>query len=192
MATHCCHCYQSSPCRSHPYTGLVLIANYLSQRRQHDRVNFKYSEWEETGLGIPQGSVLDPLLFSIHINNFLFAMKSSDVCNFTDDNTVYACGKDVESVARRHEDYIPRTPDWFQHDRMVVNPKKVQAMFLDLKQHKKFLLEIRNKTINMTRSVKLLGITFDDEMKFDKHMETFSESQKKASVLILPTLSISL
>ena len=83
-------------------------------------------------------------------------MKSSHVCNFADDNTVYACDKDVESVAMRLEDDISRALDWFKDNRMVANPKKFQVMFLGLKQHQEFFLEIENKSIDVTRSVKLL------------------------------------
>ena len=70
-------------------------------------------------------------------------MKSSHVCNFADDNTVYACDKDVESVAMRLEDDISGALDSFKHKKkMVANPKKFQVMFLGLKQHQEFLLEI--------------------------------------------------
>ena len=102
-------------------------------------------------------------------------MKSSHVCYIADDNTVYACDKDVESVAMRLEDDISRALDWFRDNRMVANPKQFQVMFLGLKQHQEFFLEIENKSINVTRSVKLLGISVDDELKFDKHVKTLCQ-----------------
>ena len=84
-------------------------------------------------------------------------------------------------MARRLEDDIPRALDWFQHARTVANPNKFQVMFLGLKQHQEFLLDIGNKIINMTRSVKLLGITVDDELKFDKHVEILWQKVCKIS-----------
>ena len=54
-------------------------------------------------------------------------------------------------------------------------PEKFQVMFLGLKQHQEFFLEIENKSINVTRSVKLLGISVDDELKFDKHVKTLCQ-----------------
>ena len=83
-------------------------------------------------------------------------MNSSHVRNFADVNTVYACDNDVESVAMRLEDDISGALDWFKDNRMVANSKKIQVMFLGLKQHQEFFLEIENKSINVTRSVKLL------------------------------------
>ncbi len=55
---------------------------------------------------------------------------------------------------------------------MVGNPEKFQVMFLVLKQHQEFLLEIDNRIINVARSVKSLGMTIDDELKFDKNVKT--------------------
>ena len=156
--------------------SLALISNYLSQRKQHVKVGSTFSEWREAVLGVPQGSVLGPLLFNIFVNDFIFAMKSSYVCNFADDNTVYAFDKDVESVAVRLEDDISGALDWFKHNKMVANPKKFQVIFLGLKQPQEFFLEIENKSIDVTRSVKLLGINVYDELKFDKHVKTMCQN----------------
>ena len=74
-------------------------------------------------------------------------MTSTHICNFADDNTLYVCGKDIESVVMRLEDDIPKALDWFKHNRMVANPKIFQVMFLGLKQHQEFLLEIGKKLL---------------------------------------------
>ena len=118
---------------------------------------------------------LGPLLFNIFINDFIFAMKSSHVCKFADDNTLYACDKDFESMATRLEDDISRALDWIRNDRMVANPQTFLVILLGLKQNQEFLLEIGNRIVEVTRSVKLLGITFDDELKFDKHVKTLCQ-----------------
>ena len=89
---------------------------------------------------------------------------------------MYACDKDVESVAMRFEDHISGALDKLKHNKMVANPKKFQVMFLGLKQHQEFSLETENKSIDMTRSVKLLGINVDDELKFDKHVKTMCQN----------------
>ena len=90
--------------------------------------------------------------------------------------------KDVESVTRRLEDDIPREFDWFQQSRMIANPESFQVMFHGLQQHQEFLLEIGSKIINTNRSVKLLGIAVDDELKIDKHVESLYQNVCRKSV----------
>ena len=54
-------------------------------------------------------------------------MKSTYVCNFADDNTLYECDKDVESVAVRLEDAVSGAFDWFKSKIMVANPQKMSS-----------------------------------------------------------------
>ena len=72
-------------------SSLAPIANYLSHRKQHVKVGSKFSEWQETVFRVPQDSDLGLLMLDIFINDFNFAMKSSDVCNSADNNIMYAC-----------------------------------------------------------------------------------------------------
>ena len=54
-----------------------------------------YSKWSEIKHGIPQGSIMGPLLFNIFINDIFFVKEKSDICNFADDNTLYSCGANL-------------------------------------------------------------------------------------------------
>ena len=77
---------------------------------------------------MPQGSILDPLLFNIHINHFLDLAESSNLCNFTDDTTFYACDKDLNSLFNRlkHNSYL--AIEWFENDSMQLNQGKYQEI----------------------------------------------------------------
>ena len=79
---------------------------------------------------VPQGSVLGSLLLNIFFNDFILAIKSTYVCNFADNNTIYACDRDVESVTARLEDDVSGALDWFKHNRMVANCQKFQVIFI--------------------------------------------------------------
>ena len=83
--------------------SLRLIFNYLKQRKQRVRVGSEFSDWVEMILGVPQGSILGPLLFNIFINDIFYFLQETKLCNFADDNTIYACDTTLEPVAIKLE-----------------------------------------------------------------------------------------
>ena len=79
-------------------SSLRLLMDDLNSRKQRTKVGSSYSKWSEIKHGIPQGSILGPLLFNIFINDLFFVIEKSDICNFVDDNTFYSCGVTCKTV----------------------------------------------------------------------------------------------
>ena len=75
----------------------------MSNRWHRTKINKQFSPWQELIQGVPQGSVLGPLLFNIYLNDLFYIAESTNVCNFADDTTFYACDKDVNSLINRLE-----------------------------------------------------------------------------------------
>ena len=66
-----------------------LISDYVSKRYQHVKIGFVFSSYLEILRGVPQGSILGPILFNIFINDLIFFIQEAEVCNFADDTTIY-------------------------------------------------------------------------------------------------------
>ena len=67
--------------------ALALIRSYFNERKQRVKVNGTFSEWKESTKGVPQGSVLGPLLFNTVINNIFLLVNDTEVCTYADDMT---------------------------------------------------------------------------------------------------------
>ena len=71
--------------------SLLLIHNYLSNRKQRVKVGSEFSDWQEIKSGVPQGSVLGPLFFNIFVTDLLLEVKESEIRNFADDTIHHSC-----------------------------------------------------------------------------------------------------
>ena len=114
--------------RPTPASALLFIHSYLTNRKQRVKVNGSFSTWTESLLGVPQGSVLGPLLFNIYLNDLLMFLEETKVCNYADDMTIYACGPKIETVIAHLEHDALKITEWFPNNFMKLNEDKCHLM----------------------------------------------------------------
>ena len=103
------------------YDALKFIYSYLTNRWHRTKLDAAFSSWEELTQGVPQGFVLGPLLFNIYLNNLFDLSECTEVCNFADDTTFYACDKDLRPLITRLEHDSLLAIKWFENNHMIVS-----------------------------------------------------------------------
>ena len=114
--------------------NLRLIYSYHKGRKQYVKINNTYSDYNEIISGVPQASILGPILFNLSINDLFFFIEVASMHNFVDDNTLSAWGETVSKLIKTLESGSNIAIDWFTKNEVIINPDKFQAIILDKKK----------------------------------------------------------
>ena len=84
-------------------TALNLIHNYLTKRKQKTKANHSHNSWEDILFGVPQSSILDPILFNIFLSDFFLIVDDIDITHCADGNTIYIEQENIDDPHRENE-----------------------------------------------------------------------------------------
>ena len=157
------------------YNSLRFINSYLTSRYQRVRVNSTYSSWSAIDCGVPQGSILGPFLFNIYMCD-LFLFVHPNIPNYADDNTLYATSSSTQIVKSNLESDAELLLQWMANNAFKANPDKSYLLLNNMDNN--LSVNINGYEIFNNDHVKLLGITIDNKLKFNKHVSNLC---KKAS-----------
>ena len=147
--------------------SLKLINSYLTERKQRVKINDQFSLWLDIVVGVPQRSILGPLLFNIFLCDMFLFCNDIDFASYADDNTPYCIGKAPEEVISQLEKSSKSIFEWFENNGMKANPDKYHLL---LSKNKNFEANINENRISNTRFEKPLGVTFDNQLNFNHHI----------------------
>ena len=148
--------------------ALRFIYFYLRHRKQRTKIADSYSSWQEMLYGVPQGSILGSLLFNADLCDLFITMSQYDIANYADDNTPYVSGRNIEEVVASLEEVSEAVFQWFRDNQFQGNASKYHVL---LSTDKQVHVKIGTAQIENTQNEKLLGITIDSKLSFDKHIQ---------------------
>ena len=169
-------------------TLLKLFQNYLNNRKQRVVLNGMQADYDNVKSGVPQGSVLGPLLFLIYINDLEENIKSQ-VRFFADDTMLYSIVKDPNTTANNLNEDLETICRWAQQWKMEFNPdpskQATELLFSTKSKPPNHPPLIFNGTIvSKVNEQKHLGLILDRKLTFKKHIEEKIKKTKKTIGMI--------
>ena len=152
--------------------SIAYLYSYLKGRKQAVRIKNVYSTYQTILAGVPQGSILGPILFNIFISDLTLFIQKAEIHNFADDNTLSAHACNIPNLLTLLEEESTIAVDWLDSNDMLANPEKFQALLLTKTKANTagHTLCIRGKEILSENCVELLGIKIDNKLCFDEHI----------------------
>ena len=157
------------------------FSSYLSDRKQKVSLNGISSNLLNIGCGVPQGSILGPLLFLIYINDMNRAVKNSIVHHFADDTNLLYSHKDPKALQKNMNEDLKLIFTWLCANRLSLNVSKTE--FIIFKPPKialknRITLKLNGKILYESSKIKYLGLILDDRLTWKHHI---CELSKKLS-----------
>ena len=134
--------------------ALRFLHSYLKNRMQRTKINSQHSSWEEIMFGVPQGSILGPLLFNIFLCDLFLIMENTDIASYADDNTPYNTGNSIQEAIHKSEN-AAKNFQWFSDNQMKANPDKCHFL---CNSSSEVSLTIETQKIKNSKFERLLGI----------------------------------
>ena len=155
---------------------MELFHDYLLDRKQRTKVNSKYSSWADILEGVPQGSILGPLFFNIFLCDIFIIIDTTYFASYADHNTPYVVKNKITDVLHEFETVSKKLFMSFTKNEMIANVDKCHLLLNFVEDQ---TIEIKGFTTKNSHCEKRLGVHFDDQLKFDFHIEKLCKNSNR-------------
>ena len=163
-----------------------IFQSYLTNRTQKVLLNGTYSALKNISLGVPQGSILGPLLFSIYINDLPLHLNNQGVeCDlFADDTSIHGADKEIATVSKSLQNALDAVSEWCKTNSMIIHPVKTKSMVIATRQKHQIeplllKLNLDGNPIEQVIEHRLLGVTIDNQLRWQTHITNVCKNVSK-------------
>ena len=154
---------------------LCILIDFLNNHQQREVLNGQFSSWTKVNAGVPQGSILGPLMFLIYINDLPNGLQSNPKL-LADDTSLFATVKDITTSTVSLNSDLTKIPEWAVQWKMNFNPdfcKQAQELLFSRKKSSKPCpsLYFNDNPVHQVQLHKHLGLFLDQKLSFDEHIQ---------------------
>jgi hypothetical protein len=164
------------------------IKSYLTNREQFSIINGFSSTRQTIHCGVPQGSILGPLLFLIYINDLPNFSSSITSILFADDSNLFSSGPDLSTLQNQINEELPKLSNWLKSNRLSLNISKTHSMLFSPKKNPTACpnIKIDGVTLDTVAKTKFLGVILDNKLAWKDHaLYTAQKMSKSIGILSL-------
>ena len=161
--------------------ALDLLDSYLSDRYQKDRLNKSESDYRRINIGVPQGKILGPLLFLLYINDILKVIQTGKITAYADDTAIISTCDTWDQTVEDMNNNLSVIDNFLAANKLSLNIDKSVYMAVgnycdSVPKHTE--VKIRDKDLNRVEICKYLGVMFDYNLNWNKHIEYIIKKTK--------------
>ena len=176
-------------------TALSWFKSYLTNRTQYVTYDNVSSQPKNVSCGVPQGSILGPLLFLLYINDLSSVCKDAMSIFFADDSNLFKHGKDITKIEEDLNDTLANISEWLKVNKLSLNVKKTHYMIFSKKRTPNFSspkinLKIDGEILSEVDKTKFLGVIIDNKLNWNEHVNYICGKIARGIGILLKTRNV--
>ena len=162
------------------------LSSYIKSRKQYVNYNNVDSKLMDITCGVPQGSILGPILFILYINDLCNVSDFLKFVLFADDTNLFASGDNVKILCENINRELLKINDWFKINKLSLNLSKTNFMVFTNRHLEEFEINISIKNVLLSRvyECKFLGILIDSQLTWKSHIQMVKGKLVKCNVIM--------